>query len=88
MNACRESGYGRYDVMVIPRDASRLGLVLEFKKFSLKKDVTMKAATENALGQIEEKNYAARLRAAGVERVLGVGIVFKGKEVATESREL
>ena len=84
----RESGFGRYDVMVIPRDVSKLGLALEFKKFYPKKDATMEAATQNALSQIAEKNYAARLRAAGVQRVLGVGIVFQGKEVATNSREL
>ena len=84
----RESGYGRYDVMIIPRDVTKLGLVLEFKKYHPRKDESMEAALDNALSQIKNKNYAARLRDAGVSRILGVGIVFKGKEVAVASAEL
>ena len=76
----RESGYGRYDVMIIPRDPARYpGVVIEFK--IVPKGGTLEETLESAHQQIEEKNYAAELRERGCSRVVRWGIAFRGKEV-------
>ena len=77
----RESGYGRYDVMIIPKDRYKKGIVLEFKKVDKYENETIETALQAALKQIEEKKYDAELRALGVNDIVKVGISFKGKEV-------
>jgi len=76
----RESGWGRYDVMLIPKDRSKLGVILEFKKVQVRKKETLESAAQSALKQIEEKQYETELRALGLTRILKVGISFLGKE--------
>jgi len=76
----RESGWGRYDVMLIPKDRSKLGVILEFKKVQTQKKETLESAAQSALKQIEEKQYEVELRALGLTRILKVGIAFLGKE--------
>jgi hypothetical protein len=75
----RESGYGRYDVMIEPKDPSKLGVVIEFK--SVRKEELMEKALQDALAQIEDKHYAASLNARGIQKILKLGIVFCGKKV-------
>lgn len=56
----RESGFGRYDIMLEPIDKNNvkyLGLVIEFKVFNAKKEKTLDETVENALKQIKEKKY-------------------------------
>ncbi len=77
----RESGYGRYDVMVIPRDLARVGYVIEFKKVDAYENETPELALQNALLQIEEKKYAAELYGRGLKTVKRLAIVFEGKRV-------
>ena len=84
----RESGYGRYDVLLIPKDPSQLGLVLEFKKIDPYENEDAESAMESALAQVRDKDYAAELRAGGAKRILGVGIVFEGKKVFVRETEL
>ena len=77
----RESGFGRFDVALVPCDPARdPGIVLEFKTCS--KDQTLEQACQAALEQIADRRYAAGLVARGVpaERVLTYGIAFQGKE--------
>jgi hypothetical protein len=57
----RESGYGRYDVMLIPEDKSMSGVVMEFKKVDVYEDETLETACNEALHQIREKNYRSEL---------------------------
>jgi hypothetical protein len=76
----QESGYGRYDVMVIPRDISRIGYVIEFKKVNAGENETVEIAMEKAFRQIREKNYAAALIARGVKTIKQLAIVFEGKQ--------
>ena len=56
----RESGFGRYDIMLEPIDKNNVkypGLVIEFKVFNAKKEKTLDETVENALKQIKEKKY-------------------------------
>lgn len=75
----RESGYGRYDVMLIPKNPQDLGVIIEFKK--VEKD-SFDEALAAALKQIEDKNYAQELRDRGIARLLYLAIAFQGKKVA------
>lgn len=77
----RESGLGRYDVMIFPKDHSGLGIVMEFKKVSPFEKTTLEKAFESALQQIEDKQYAQELLDRGIQRILYLGLAFEGKEV-------
>jgi hypothetical protein len=82
----RESGRGRYDVMVEPRDKSRYpGVIIEFKVVPAKG--SLEETLESAHQQIVEKRYAADLRQAGCREVIQWGIVFRGKESLISVRE-
>ena len=79
----RESGYGRYDVMMIPREDDLPAVILEFKLFSSKRgEKSLEDTAANALKQIEEKKYDTELLDQGIpaERILKYGFAFKGKE--------
>jgi hypothetical protein len=78
-----ESGYGRYDVMLIPRDSRNngTGIIIEFKKVNAKRGETKDGAFAKAFKQIEEKNYAAELLQRGIQQIRKLAIVFKGKRV-------
>ncbi len=75
----RESGYGRYDLMLKPEDLSRQGIVIEFKRVydSEKPEDVLK----EALKQIENRQYATELEAAGVKDILKIAVAFQGKEL-------
>lgn len=75
----RESGYGRYDVMLIPRDVQRKGILIEFKK--ARQGETLEEAAVAALRQIEEKRYDAELQDRGIRDTIKLGIAFAGKQV-------
>ncbi|MCH5136912.1 AAA family ATPase [Clostridiaceae bacterium UIB06] len=77
----RESGYGRYDVMIIPRDINKIGIIMEFKKVDRDEGEDLKKAAEEGLKQIEEKQYKQELIARGIKNIIEVGIAFEGKDV-------
>ncbi|MFT8342309.1 MAG: AAA family ATPase [Clostridium beijerinckii] len=83
----KESGYGRYDVMIIPKDISKIGIIIEFKKIDYFLDDTIEEATKEALRQIEEKNYAQELFQKEVKNIIKLAIIFKGKEVRVTQGE-
>jgi len=75
----RESGYGRYDIMIIPADPEKLGYIIEFKK--VRKNETVESAVESALKQIEERKYETELKERGIETYKKLAVVFNGKDV-------
>lgn len=77
----RESGLGRYDVMLIPRNQNDYGVIFEFKKYDESDEKSIEQAAENAFTQIKRKNYKQELMDEGVENILEIGVAFKGKEV-------
>ncbi|MDP4179413.1 MAG: AAA family ATPase [Bacillota bacterium] len=77
----RESGYGRYDVMIIPKDHNKLGIVIEFKKADEDDKETLEDAVEAALKQIKDKKYSEELKSRNVQNIIELGIAFQGKEV-------
>ncbi|SJZ77384.1 AAA family ATPase [Selenihalanaerobacter shriftii] len=84
----RESGYGRYDVMIIPENKSKLGIVIEFKKLNQHQNEDLETAVNAALKQIEERNYAQELLSQGVTGVLEIGMAFSGKQVKVKSKNI
>ena len=77
----RESGYGRYDVSLIPYDKKQLGIILEFKIVDKDDKETLETCAEKALLQIEEKQYVTELAARGITQVVCLGLAFLGKKV-------
>ena len=79
----RESGFGRYDVMLKPRKAGGEAFILEFKVFNSRRDVNLEGTVAAALKQIEDKQYEAELIAEGIpaENIRKYGFGFEGKTV-------
>ena len=91
LNSNRESGYGRYDIMLEPIDKTNEkypGIVIEFKVINPRKENTLEETVAAALKQIEEKNYDAELVKRGVkeENIHHYGFAFRGKEVLIDGR--
>ena len=79
-----ESGYGRYDLAMIPIKSNEKAYLMEFKISKTEKGMTLKA--EEALKQIDEKKYDMRLKARGIKNILKIGIAFYGKKVKVFSK--
>jgi hypothetical protein len=80
----RESGFGRYDVMLKPRDINGKAFIFEFKvKDADDDETTLEDTVKNALAQIEEKQYETELTDAGIkpENIRKYGFAFEGKTV-------
>lgn len=80
----RESGFGRYDVMLKPKDPTKDdAILLEFKVYNPRREKCLEDTLKAALAQIEKKKYATELIAEGIspERIRKYGFAFKGKEV-------
>ncbi|MDP4147391.1 MAG: PD-(D/E)XK nuclease domain-containing protein [Bacillota bacterium] len=77
----KESGYGRYDVMIIPKDTTKKGIIIEFKKVDEYDNEDLEMAVSEALKQIEEKNYKQELLDRGIKDILQIGMAFEGRKV-------
>ena len=74
-----ESGYGRYDLVMIPIKSNEKAYLMEFKISKTKKGMEERA--QKALKQIDEKKYDTKLKARGIKNILKIGVAFYGKEV-------
>ncbi|MCX6583920.1 MAG: AAA family ATPase [Candidatus Aminicenantes bacterium] len=83
----RESGYGRYDISIIPRDPRKVGYVIEFKAIDTEEGETVESAVESALKQIEAKRYETELVERGIADIKKLAIVFSGKEVFVKEKK-
>lgn len=79
----RESGFGRYDIMIEPRDKNKDAMIIEFKVYNPNREESLEDTVSAALKQIEEKEYAASLIARGIplEHIRKYGFAFEGKKV-------
>ena len=79
----RESGFGRYDVMLEPKNAQDDGMILEFKVQDEEEERELSDTVQAALRQIDEQNYEAALMEKGIakERIRKYGFAFCGKKV-------
>ena len=84
----RESGFGRYDIMLEPGDGEKNAYVIEFKVYNPRKEGTLEDTVRAALDQIEAKNYAAVLAGKGIpqERIYKYVFAFEGKKVLIGGR--
>lgn len=79
----RESGFGRYDVMLEPKKKEDPAFVLEFKVHNPAKESSLEETADNALKQIDTKQYDRMLVEKGItaERISHLGLAFEGKKV-------
>lgn len=85
----RKSGFGRYDVMLEPKDFKKNpAVIIEFKVFNPRKEKTLEDTVKMALSQIEEKQYEKALLAKGIpnDRIFKYSFVFEGKNVLIGGR--
>ena len=84
----RESGFGRYDLTMEPKDKTKDAMILEFKVHDPMDEKSLSETVEKALAQIEEKQYEATLIARGIpkEKIRKYGFAFEGKKVLIGTR--
>ncbi len=75
----RESGYGRFDMAIFPKDPQKSGVILEFKAAASEADLESKA--NEALAQIEARHYDEEFQKRGIQNVWKYGIAFCGKKI-------
>ena len=81
----RESGEGRYDLMLLPKEKEKPGILFEFKIKEATE--TLEHAADRALKQIQEKKYDTELLQAKVSYVIKYGIAFDKKKVAIKVKQ-
>ena len=78
----RESGYGRFDIAIFPKDTQRAGVILEFK--AADRTESLEKQADEALRQIQDKQYEVEFAKRGIASVWKYGIAFCGKQVCVK----
>ena len=81
----RESGLGRFDIMLLPNVKSMPGFIYEFK-FTRDEKTDLEALAQEALTQINDKKYDTELLSAGIKNIVKIGIDFRGKNAVVRSK--
>ena len=84
VNSNRESGMGRYDIMLEPKDKNANSFIMEFKVFKQDKEKDIEETIANAKKQIKEKQYETSLRERGFTNITKMVFAFDGKDVKIE----
>ena len=84
----REAGDGRADVLLLPKQPNRPGIILEFKRARKIDGENLQQTAQAALQQIKDKNYVAEFADRNCSFVLAIGIAFIGKQLATAYERL
>ena len=84
VNSNRESGFGRYDIMLEPHDKTKNSFIIEFKVADDFEEETIEQVIANAKKQIEEKGYESNLQERGFNNITKMVFAFKGKECKME----
>ena len=79
VNSNKESGYGRYDISIIPKDLTKKAIIMEFKTIRIKENKD--TALDSAIKQLVEKKYETEILKRGIKDILRFGVVFDGKQV-------
>lgn len=77
----RESGDGRYDISLIPRENKYPGIIMELKWKSGLEEEALDTLSKDALKQIDNKRYDVEMTEYGIEKIMKLGIAFSGKKV-------
>jgi len=83
----KESGYGRFDVSVIPKDKSKQAIIMELKSIDTFNSETKDQTLEAALQQIEDRQYETILRQQGCTNIMKIAVTFDGKRVWAKTAE-
>ena len=75
----KESGFGRYDVAVVPKDKSKLAIIMEFKTIDEFDNETKDQALKSAVDQLNERQYETAILKQGIRNFKKLAIVFDGK---------
>lgn len=77
----RESGEGRFDIQLMPKNNERPGIIIELKADKKLSDMQLKNLAESALKQINDKQYETDMKLHGVSTIFRYGVAFSGKKV-------
>jgi hypothetical protein len=72
--------------MLIPKDVSQVGIILEFKKARGPTPEDFQKATDQAMKQIKDRGYAQELMDLGIEKILFLAIALRGKDAVVVSK--
>lgn len=78
----RESGNGRYDIQLMPKQNNLPGILIELKAEKNANSEALEQLSQKALQQIEERSYDTQMKTNGVEVIFKFGVAFSGKQVA------
>lgn len=82
----RESGDGRYDISLIPRNKKYSGIIIELKSKGGLNEAELEKLSETALEQINSNRYSTEMEKDGITNILKMGIAFSGKKMEIKTQ--